>query len=89
MRHDILICMGSSCFARGNGDHLELIERFLRENGIEAEVRLRGSRCEGACADGPNIRINGVTHHAVSGEMLLPLLEALRAERSAGAEVGS
>ena len=38
MATEIVICMGSSCFARGNEVNLRIIEDFLRENGLEAEM---------------------------------------------------
>lgn len=71
---EVTICMGSSCFARGNGGNLELLEAFISEHGLEAEITLAGSRCEGRCAEGPNMVINGVLHGAVRREHLLDVL---------------
>ena len=31
----IKICMGSSCFARGNDQNLEFIEKYIKENNLE------------------------------------------------------
>lgn len=45
MAHVIKVCMGSSCFARGNAKNLQLIQNFLEQNEIEAEVELTGLRC--------------------------------------------
>jgi NADH:ubiquinone oxidoreductase subunit E len=70
----IVICMGSSCFARGNKEHLPVIEQFLAEHGITAEVQLCGSRCEDECALGPNIAIDGVWHFGVDRGVLIDLL---------------
>lgn len=72
----IVICMGSSCFARGNRKNLELVERFLLEHGLDIPVRLAGSRCENACQEGPNISINGVMYHQVDAGALIDLLNA-------------
>lgn len=55
----IIICMGSSCFARGNGKNLEIIEQYLFQKGIKDQVILKGTLCEGQCTKGPNILING------------------------------
>ena len=71
---NITICMGSSCFARGNGANLEMLENWLDENGLQAEVNLTGTRCEGLCADGPNLIINGQNFHRVTREILLDIL---------------
>ena len=72
---EIVVCMGSSCFARGNREHLRIIEAYLAEQGLQAEVRLSGSRCEERCADGPNLRINGVLYSGVDAGMVLDLLK--------------
>jgi NADH:ubiquinone oxidoreductase subunit E len=56
--HRIQICMGSSCFSRGNGLNAELHQRLAANGGLgetipEAEVT--GTLCEGHCKDGPII----------------------------------
>ena len=56
----VTICMGSSCFSRGNNRNLEAVRAWLGEHHREAEVELKGCRCGNACAVGPNIWINGV-----------------------------
>ena len=75
MKNSIVICMGSSCFARGNREHLEEIESYLYANRIAAEVRFSGCRCRGECGRGPNIEINGHLYHEVDTGTLLDLLE--------------
>lgn len=70
----ITICMGSSCYARGNGANLEIIESYLTEHDLEATVDLAGSRCEGCCAEGPNLTVNGKRYGKVDREMLLDIL---------------
>lgn len=70
----IKICMGSSCFARGNNDNLLLIEEFIEENGLDATIELVGSRCEGKCADGPHISINDKEYKCVKRSELKGLL---------------
>ncbi|WP_176011763.1 (2Fe-2S) ferredoxin domain-containing protein [Victivallis sp. Marseille-Q1083] len=75
-KNNIVICMGSSCFARGNEQNLRKLEEFLARNRISAEVHLAGSTCEGQCALGPNLKINGEIFHNVDGEMLIDLLNS-------------
>ena len=75
MDNSIVICMGSSCFARGNREHLELIENYLHGNKIDAEITFSGCRCRGECGSGPNIEINGNLHHEIDTGTLLDLLE--------------
>ena len=73
--HEIVVCMGSSCFARGNRENLNIIERFLADKDLEPSASLCGSRCEDCCAEGPNIRIDGVLYHHVDRGTLLDLLQ--------------
>ncbi len=66
----ITICMGSSCFSRGNNHNLEAVRAWLAAHQKEAEVDLKGCRCGGFCGEGPNLWINdacisGVTPEAV------------------------
>ena len=71
----ITVCMGSSCFTRGNNLNVEIIERFLREHKLDGRVELRGCLCEGHCKDGTNIAINGVLIQGVQPGMIPDLLE--------------
>ncbi len=72
----IVICMGSSCFARGNRENLKVVEQFLAAHDLKADVRLAGSRCADECQKGPNVIINGVAHHGVDSGALIDLLNA-------------
>lgn len=71
---EIKICMGSSCFARGNADNLEFIENYIKENNLDAEIELYGARCENKCDKGPNIIINDKIYNNVTKEKIVELL---------------
>jgi NADH:ubiquinone oxidoreductase subunit E len=73
-RHRISICMGSSCFSRGNAANVEIIERFILREGIDTE--LSGTLCEGFCKEGPIIVIDGVTYKNVQPTTLPDLLSS-------------
>ncbi len=70
----ITVCMGSSCFARGNQQNLAFIEAFIKTHDLDAEVDLAGARCENKCALGPNVIINGVEYNSVNEEKLEQIL---------------
>ncbi len=55
----IVICMGSSCFSRGNKRTLDIIKKYLQEHSLNHEVSFKGSHCLGVCEDGPVLMING------------------------------
>lgn len=44
--HNIKVCMGSSCFARGNLNNLDYIENFIKENNLDADIDLFGAHCQ-------------------------------------------
>ena len=72
----IALCMGSSCFARGNNSLLERLEDLLEERGWKDKVALSGLRCEDKCSEGPNIKIDGVLYQHLDDGVLLDLLES-------------
>ncbi len=73
----ITICMGSSCFARGNEKNVALCERFLAERGLrdDVDVELGAALCTGHCAQGPIVIINGQVHTGVDPGVMKGLLE--------------
>ena len=75
MPSTIKVCMGSSCFARGNAKNLKLIQKFLEDNGLEAEVELTGLRCCDNCSKGPNIAIDDQDFNNIDQGTLLDILE--------------
>jgi len=81
---EIVICLGSSCFARGNSHNLSVIEAFLAGHNLKASVRVSGKLCQDACKQGPNLVVAGQTYHDVTPEKLGPILQQLA--RSAAEE---
>ncbi len=69
--------MGSSCFSRGNGDLVELIENYIETNGFQkdVEVEISGTLCGEFCAEGPNVMINDVRYARVNTGLMLDLLK--------------
>jgi NADH:ubiquinone oxidoreductase subunit E len=74
---EIVICLGSSCFARGNSDNLSVIETFLASDNLKASVRVSGKLCQDACKQGPNLVVAGQTYHDVTPEKLRQILQQL------------
>ncbi len=74
MTHRIVVCMGSSCFARGNEKNIAVIQQFLQKYGIAADVELSGARCQTQCSRGPNIIIDGTIYNRMDSEALLDVL---------------
>lgn len=72
---EIAICMGSSCFSRGNSKNLALIQDYLRTNKVEAAINLVGHLCQDECKEGPNLAIGGHTYHRVDSAALATILQ--------------
>lgn len=77
VKPNIVICMGSSCFARGNGKTVEACESFLEERGLrdEVDVDLGASLCTGNCADGPIVVVDGKVYTHVDPLVMRDILE--------------
>lgn len=73
-KHNIKVCMGSSCFARGNMENLQYIENYINKNNLEAEIELVGALCSEKCSSGPNIFIDDVLYNEMNPEKLEEIL---------------
>lgn len=78
MKHEITICMGSSCYARGNNENLAFIEEFVEQNNISAKIDLSGARCEDKCSSGPNIIIDNKFYKEVNIDKLKEIMEKIK-----------
>ena len=76
-KYNIKVCMGSSCFARGNQQNLAFIEEYIKENNLDADIELIGGLCEEKCESGPNIYINDNFYNEVDEDKLKQILEGL------------
>jgi NADH:ubiquinone oxidoreductase subunit E len=74
---DVNICMGSSCFARGNAENLALLKNLEKSCDGKRCLRLTGSLCKEHCKSGPNVTINGETHHGINPQRLRALLQQM------------
>ena len=71
---NIVICMGSSCFSRGNNKSLAIIKKYLSENNIESEIKIIGMLCEQKCTIGPYISIFNQGYTKVSPSAVVDIL---------------
>lgn len=81
---EIVICLGSSCFARGNSQNLAIINEFLAGHDLRASVQLSGKLCQDECKQGPNLTAGGHTHHEVTAEKLRQILQQLANQATEG-----
>jgi NADH:ubiquinone oxidoreductase subunit E len=72
---EIRICLGSSCFPRGNERNLAIIRNYIEEHQLLDRVDFRGHLCVDKCAGGPNLTIDGVEYSDFTAESLPSILE--------------
>jgi len=79
---EVTLCMGSSCFSRGNEAVLRSLEEYMDDKGLRDRIELRGEHCMGDCANGPNIRINGELYQNLHPSGIIEIVShALEAEK--------
>ena len=72
---EMQICMGSSCFSRGNRDVVSYIRDYLKRNHLEDKIVFKGARCMNLCSNGPNLRINDRIIEGVTLSKIEAILE--------------
>ena len=75
MKKEIKICLGSSCFSRGNKKTLQVVQKYLKDHQLEREVILKGNHCFSNCNKGPVLKIGQKVYEGVSEENVLDILE--------------
>ncbi len=81
---DITICLGSSCFSRGNKMTVELIKDYLKEHELEHQVFFHGDLCNGLCEQGPILKINGKVYKNVTSDNIYEVLNHFFSEDDFG-----
>ena len=61
-----------------------MVEAYLKENSYEddVDVELSGTLCQGRCAEGPNVVIDGRLYSKVDPGVMLELLRELLPPRA-------
>ena len=69
----VCICLGSSCYSRGNS---RLLSELSGHGNTEAsDYEITGSLCMGNCSCGPNVQIDGKDYSGLDEESMLELLK--------------
>ena len=58
----VTICIGSSCHLKGSRDVVARLQSLISENGLDSQVQLSGSFCNGRCDQGVVVTIEGDDH---------------------------
>ena len=71
---EVIICLGSSCFARGNKGTLKVIEKYLKDNNLIDKVFFHGGHCFNKCAEGPVVKIDETIYTGVNETNIIEIL---------------
>lgn len=71
----LVLCLGSSCFARGNSENLEYLEDWIQREKPDAELSFSGCLCTGNCKDGPVLQVNDTLYRRITKPKIGEILE--------------
>jgi len=70
----ISLCMGSSCFTRGNNRGITLLQKYIQSNGLGDRVFLKGHLCEEKCQCGPIMKVGDQDYQNVDTRAVIDIL---------------
>jgi NADH:ubiquinone oxidoreductase subunit E len=73
-KRKIVLCLGSSCFARGNQQIIPLIKKYIARHCLEDKVMFIGDHCINNCSNGPNISIGDQLFEKINQENIEKVL---------------
>lgn len=76
-RIDLQICLGSSCFSRGNKKIVKLIEEYIKLNNLANKVYFHGGHCFSKCEKGPTLLAQGEYYHNLTEETIEEVLNKI------------
>lgn len=77
---EIVICLGSSCFSRGNKKTLKVIQEYIVERNLKDKVFFHGAHCFGKCEKGPLLQIGEKEYENVTSDNVVELLNSIFGE---------
>lgn len=56
---EIKVCIGSSCHIKGSRQVVDILQKRIREAGLDDKVNLSGTFCMGNCKNGVCVTVDG------------------------------
>ena len=73
-KKEIVICLGSSCFSRGNKQLVKTVDHFLQKHNLNSKVNFRGAHCMEMCDKGPVLKIQDEFFTSVNVTNIIEIL---------------
>ncbi|MBN2523194.1 MAG: (2Fe-2S) ferredoxin domain-containing protein [Bacteroidales bacterium] len=74
-KRKITLCLGSSCFARGNQEIIPLIKKYISRKCLEDKVLFIGDHCMSNCSQGPNLCIGDKLFEKIDKDSIEKILD--------------
>ena len=74
-KKELVICLGSSCFARGNKQLVRIVNDYLTSRNLLNDVHFHGERCFGHCSAGPSLKLDGIIKEKQDEESVVAILD--------------
>ena len=74
-KKELVICLGSSCFARGNKQMVHIVKKYLDDHQLTHKVNFKGKHCFGNCEHGPGFMVNDNRYNQVDKDKIINILE--------------
>jgi NADH:ubiquinone oxidoreductase subunit E len=71
----IVLCLGSSCFARGNQEIILKVKKYIDRKNISDRVEFKGDHCFDQCSKGPNMYVGDKLFQNISINNIADILD--------------
>jgi NADH:ubiquinone oxidoreductase subunit E len=74
-QREMIICLGSSCYSRGNDKNLRIIQDYLKRNKIEQKIDFKGNLCSEQCDRGPILQFGDKIYEHIDESNIISILD--------------
>jgi len=78
-RTHIMVCAGTACVSCGSFDVKKVLEDEIKKKGLDKEILVVATGCQGFCAQGPIVvvRPDDIFYQLLTPKMSLTLLKSI------------
>lgn len=79
---NITICLGSSCYSRGNKETVTAVQEFLEDKNMSENVNFKGGHCFENCSEGPVMIVNDEKYFEIDPDKAIEILDNIISNNS-------